>query len=149
MGLFRRIMHPTDFSKASGRALEMAVELAKQNKAELLLAHVLTPVIPYAGDDAYADPTLYVEIEKKAREDARSSLEALEKKVKKSRVNVKTLLLEGTPYDRIVRAAKSRRVELIVMGTHGRTGLTKLLMGSVAGRVISLAHGPVMTVRGK
>ena len=149
MGLFRRIMHPTDFSKASGRALEMAVELAKQNKAELLLAHVLTPVIPYAGDDTYADPTLYVEIEKKAREDARSSLEALEKKVKKSRVNVKTLLLEGTPYDRIVRAAKSRRVELIVMGTHGRTGLTKLLMGSVAGRVISLAHGPVMTVRGK
>jgi universal stress protein A len=149
MSLFRRIMHPTDFSKASGRAFELAVKLAKDNKAELLLVHVLTPVMPYAAGDAYADPTLYVEIEKQAREDARSSLAALEKNIKKSRVNVKTLLLEGTSYDRIVRTAKGRRVELIVMGTHGRTGLTKLLMGSVAGRVISLAHCPVMTVRGK
>jgi nucleotide-binding universal stress UspA family protein len=149
MASFRRIMHPTDFSKASGRAFDMAVDLAKQNKAELLLVHVLTPVIPYAAGDAYADPSLYVEIEKKAREEARASIGALEKKAKKSKVKVKTLLLEGTPYDRVVRAAKGRRAELIVMGTHGRTGLTKLLMGSVAGRVISLAHCPVMTVRGK
>ena len=60
-----------------------------------------------------------------------------------------SLLLKGMAHDQIVRAAKNRRTDLIVIGTHGRTGITKLFMGSVAGRVVSTASCPVMTVRGK
>jgi len=149
MKRMRRIMHATDFSSASSRALAKAVELAKQNKAELLLVHVLAAIIPYDPGDGYADPYLYVELEKSTRRQAQSSLEALVKKVKRARVKVSSLLLKGTAHDQIVRAAKNRRADLIVIGTHGRTGITKLFMGSVAGRVVSTASCPVMTVRGK
>jgi len=58
-------------------------------------------------------------------------------------------LLMGSPHDQIVKAAKSKKVDMIVIGTHGRTGLSKLFMGSVAGKVIALATCPVVTVRGK
>ncbi len=149
MKRMRRIMHATDFSSASSRALAKAVELAKQNKAELLLVHVLAAIIPYDPGDGYSDPSLYIELEKSTRRQAQSSLEALVQKVKRARVKVSSLLLKGTAHDQIVRAAKNRRADLIVIGTHGRTGITKLFMGSVAGRVVSTASCPVMTVRGK
>lgn len=149
MKRIRRIVHPTDFSSSSSRALAKSVELAKQNKAELLLVHVLAAIIPYDPGDGYADPSLYIELEKSTRRQAQSSLEALVKKVKRARVKVSSLLLKGTAHDQIVRAAKNRRADLIVIGTHGRTGITKLFMGSVAGRVVSTASCPVMTVRGK
>jgi nucleotide-binding universal stress UspA family protein len=59
------------------------------------------------------------------------------------------MLLDGTAHERIVRAARSKRADLIVIGTHGRTGLARLFLGSVAGRVVATATCPVMTVRGK
>lgn len=144
----RRIIHPTDFSSASRRAFDTAVEFAKQNSAELLLVHVLVPHITYPVD-SYADPSIYVELERSTLRQAQSSLEALVKRVKRTRVNVSGLVLKGTAHDQIIRSAKSRRADLIVMGTHGRTGISKFLMGSVAGRVISEASCPVLTVRGK
>ena len=61
----------------------------------------------------------------------------------------KIALLEGIAHEQIARAARARRADLIVIGTHGRTGVAKLFLGSVAGRVVSIAHCPVMTVRGK
>ncbi len=142
-------MHPTDFFRASSRALEKAVELAKQNKAELLLVHVVAPIISYDPADNYTDPSFYIELEKSARRQTQSSMEALVKKVKRTGVKVKGLLLKGTAHDQIVRVAKNRRADLIVLGTHGRTGISKLFMGSVAGRVVSTASCPVMTIRGK
>ena len=69
MGKIRRIMHPTDFSKASGAAFARAVEMAKADRAELLVAHVLTPAIPMVGD-GYISPKVYQEIEASAREGA-------------------------------------------------------------------------------
>jgi nucleotide-binding universal stress UspA family protein len=144
----RRIMHPTDFSSASRRALDTAVDFAKQNKAELLLVHVLVPYITYPVD-GYSDPSLYVEVEGITLRQAQASLEALVAKVKKARVDVRGLVLKGTVHDQIIRAARSRRADLIVIGTHGRTGISKLFMGSVAGRVVSGASCPVLTVRGK
>jgi len=144
----RRIMHPTDFSSASNRALQIAVEFAKRDKAELLLVHVLIPHVIYPPDTD-GDPALYIELERTARRQAESSLEALVNKIKRAKVKVTGLLLKGTAHDQIVRAAKNRRADMIVIGTHGRTGISKLLMGSVAGRVIAHASCPVLTVRGK
>ena len=148
MKRLRRILHATDFSSASKRAFDMAVEFAKQNKAELLLVHVLVPHVAYSADN-YADAEIYIELERSARRQAQSSIKALVDKLKRAKVKATALLLKGTAHGQIVRAAKNRRADMIVIGTHGRTGISKLLMGSVAGRVIAEASCPVLTVRGK
>jgi len=144
----RRILHPTDFSRASGAAFLKAVALAKESRAELLLVHVLLPTTPFIGD-GYISPKTYEELEASARRGAQRELAKVVAKAQKAKARVKAVLLEGVPYDRIARAARSKRADLIVMGTHGRSGLSKFFLGSVAERVIALAPCPVLTVRGK
>lgn len=148
MKLFRRILHPTDFSRASGAAFATALALVKENRAELVLVHVLIPPTPYIGE-GYVSVRTYQELQAAARRGAQRRLAKLLAKAKKVTARVKAVLLEGVPYEQIVRVASRRHADLIVMGTHGRTGLAKLLLGSVADRVIPRAPCPVMTVRGK
>lgn len=144
----RRIVHPTDFSRASSAAFAKAVELAKENRAELLLVHVLLPPTPFIGD-GYVVPKTYEELEAAARRGAQRELARLLAKAKSAKAQAKAVLLEGVPHDRITRLARARRADLIVMGTHGRTGLGKFFLGSVAERVVAGASCPVLTVRGK
>jgi nucleotide-binding universal stress UspA family protein len=144
----RRILHPTDFSRASGAAFLKAVALAKESRAQLLLVHVLLPPTPFIGD-GYISPKTYEELEASARRGAQRELAKVVAKAQKAKARVKAVLLEGVPYDRIARVARSKRADLIVMGTHGRSGLSKFFLGSVAERVIALAPCPVLTVRGK
>lgn len=144
----RRIMHPTDFSTASRAAFAKAVEMAKASRAELTLVHVLSPVMPVPGD-GYISPRVYDEIAASTRAWAQKELGRRLAKAKAAGVRAKGLLLDGVPHERIVGAAKSRRTDLLVLGTHGRSGLAKLFIGSVAGRVVSAAPCPVLTVRGK
>ena len=148
MSRIRRILHPSDFSRASGAAFAKAVEMARANSAELLVVHVLTPVIPMVGD-GYVSPKVYEEIEATSRSQAQDALDRLLAKAKKAGVRVKSLLMEGVPHEQISRAARSKGADLVVIGTHGRTGLAKFFLGSVAGRVVSIAPCPVLTVRGK
>jgi nucleotide-binding universal stress UspA family protein len=148
MSRIRRILHPTDFSPASGAAFTKALEMAKANRAELLVVHVLTPAVPLMAD-GYLSPKMYEDIESAARAQAQTSLDRLLARAKKARVRTKGMLAEGVPHERITRLARSKRADLIVMGTHGRTGLAKFILGSVAGRVVSAASCPVLTVRGK
>jgi nucleotide-binding universal stress UspA family protein len=68
---------------------------------------------------------------------------------KKRGVRARGLVGEGVPYEQIVRTARGKKADMIVMGTHGRTGMSRFFLGSVAGRVASLASCPVLTVRGK
>jgi nucleotide-binding universal stress UspA family protein len=145
----RRILYATDFSKASTRALDEAVSLAKQNHAELLVLHVIEPVGQYAAGEDFDGAALYMKMEEAAKQDAERSMQKLMRKLQQARVKAKSLLLKGRAYDRILKAAKNRRANMIVIGTHGRTGLSKLFMGSVAGRVVSGATCPVVSVRGK
>ncbi len=147
MSRIRRILHPTDFSRASSKAFVMAVEMAKANRAELLIVHVLAPAVPLVGD-GYVTPKVYEDLEASARAWGRKRLDQLLAKARKARARAKGLLLEGVPHEQIVRAARSRRAGLIVIGTHGRTGLVRFVLGSVAGRVVAMASCPVMTVRG-
>ena len=146
----RRILHATDYSKASARALDEAVSLAKQNRAELLILHVIEPLSSYAAGEDFGSAELYMKMEESAKQDAQRSMQKLMRKLKQARVNAKSLLLKGlAAHEQIVKAAKSRKANMIVIGTHGRTGLSKLVMGSVAGKVVSLASCPVVVVRGK
>jgi nucleotide-binding universal stress UspA family protein len=144
-----RILYATDYSKASERALDEAIYLVKQNNAELLVVHVIEPITPYVTGEDYGSAELYMRLEDTAKKDAQTSMKKLVDKIQKAKIKVKSLLLRGTAHDQIVKAARSKRADMIVIGTHGRTGLAKLFMGSVAGKVVSMARCPVLTVRGK
>jgi nucleotide-binding universal stress UspA family protein len=148
MKRIRRILHPTDFSSASRPAFERALGLARDSRAELVILHVMAPVIPVVGE-GYIPPQTYEAIDTAARKSAQKKLDALAARARKAGVRARPLLLEGTAHERIVSAAKAQRVDLIVMGTHGRSGLARLFIGSVASRVVSAAPCPVMTVRGR
>ena len=148
MARIRRILHATDFSKASARALNEAIKLAKQNRAEILIVHIIEPT-PYVAGDELGSAEIYTKLEDMAKRDAEASMSKLLRRLKKSNIKARGLLLMGSPHDQIVKSAKSKKVGMIVIGTHGRTGLSKLFMGSVAGKVIALATCPVVTVRGK
>ena len=147
MKRIRRIVHPTDFSRASAVAFNRAVELAKENRAELLLVNVFTPSIPPIGE-AYVSPKAYAEMEASARAYGKKQLDKLVAKARRYGARVRGLLLEGLPHECIARTARTKRADLVVMGTHGRTGFARFFLGSVASRVLAIAPCPVMTVRG-
>ena len=86
---------------------------------------------------------------KSYREASQRKLDAVVRKAKAAGARVRGLLFEGTPADTIVRAAKARRAGTIVVGTHGRSGVARFFLGSVAGRVVASARCPVLTVRGR
>jgi nucleotide-binding universal stress UspA family protein len=148
MSRIRRILHPTDFSRASAAAYRRAVDMAKSNRAELLLVHVLTPAVPLVGD-GYVSPKVYEDMASAARAYGQKHLDALVRKARKAGTRARSLLLEGVPHQRIAQAARSRKADLVVIGTHGRTGFAKLFLGSVASRVLAVTPCPVLTVRGK
>jgi nucleotide-binding universal stress UspA family protein len=144
----RRILHPSDFSRASSAALKKAIEMAKAARAELLVVHVVSPVAPIAGE-GYVSPKMYEEIAASTRAWAQKQLDKLLAKAKQAGVRAKGFVLEGSAHEQIVRFARSKRADLLVMGTHGRSGLAKLFLGSVAGRVVAAAPCPVLTVKGR
>ena len=148
MASIRRILHPTDFSPASRLAFRRAVALAKAQRAQLLVVHVLSllPVMP----DAYVPPNVWDELQRGQRVTGQRHLNRLVAKAKAAGLRASGVLLDiGVTHERIVRLANARRVDMIVMGTHGRSGLTKAILGSVASRVLATAKCPVMTVRAK
>lgn len=145
----KTILYATDYSRASARALDEAVRLARQNDAELLVVHVIESVTPYVTGEDFGSAELYMKLEETTKKEAEFSMNKLLDKLQKLKTKAKGLLLKGTPHDQIVNTAKRRKADLIVIGTHGRTGLSKLFMGSVAGKVVSTASCPVLTVRGR
>ena len=150
MTRIRRIIYASDFSSASRKAFATALALAKTNRAALTLVHVVvTPMVP-ALTDSYLASGVWEDIRNEARTWAQKQLAKLVSEARKAGVRVTALLFEGeAPAAQIVRTARSRRADLLVLGTHGRTGLSKLFLGSVAQRVLATAHCPVVTVRGK
>jgi nucleotide-binding universal stress UspA family protein len=146
MPAVRRILFATDFSKASRKAFTTAVEMAKANGAFLTIAHVIVPFTPIVPEQ-YVDGQTWELIDKEARRWGHQRLRSLTNRAKKAGVRTAGLLLEGDPAEQTARAARSTRADLLVVGTHGRTGLTKFFVGSVASRLVATASCPVVTVR--
>ncbi len=142
---YRRILWPTDFSALAKTALPYAMDLAADAGGELVLLHVLTPPVAYAGPEIPG--ALWGELQQKNRAAAKEELRRLATQVKGPGLRTHTLLAEGVPFDQILRVAKRLRCDLIVIATHGRTGLAHVLMGSVAENVVRRAACPVLTVR--
>jgi nucleotide-binding universal stress UspA family protein len=143
----RPVLCATDFSAASRPAFATALELAKSSRTELLVLHVLNPALPLIGDEAISPPT-YDQLKRASRAWAARQLDGLIARTRAARVRMTPIVREGTEAAQIARLARSRRASMIVMGTHGRTGLKSVLLGSVAARVLTLAPCPVLTVRG-
>lgn len=106
---------------------------------------MLAPVVP-ALDESFVSPKPYLELQRAVRGRGQEQLDRLIVEARKAGARARGLLMEGSPAEQIVLAAKSERVDLIVMGTHGRTGLARLLLGSVAECVVGTAPCPVLTV---
>jgi nucleotide-binding universal stress UspA family protein len=147
MSRLRRILHATDFSPASRAGFARAMAMAKADRAQLVLVHVLTPQAALAVN-GYMSPRIYDDLEAAAEKYGQRHLDVLEAKARKGGVRSKTLLRHGLADQQIIRAARSTKADLIVIGTHGRMGLARLFLGSVASRVLAGARCPVLTVRG-
>ncbi len=142
------ILHPTDFSSASRPAFRQAMQLARKTKRPLVVVHVVAPTIALMGD-GYVSPQVYDVMERSVRAAANKRLGRLVAAARTRGIRTTGLLLEGVAHEQIGRAARSKHAETIVMGTHGRTGLKRLMLGSVAARVLGTAPCPVLAVRGR
>jgi nucleotide-binding universal stress UspA family protein len=147
MKRIRRVLHATDFAQTSRRALDSAISLAKLSHARLTILFVLAPVVLVPGQ--YVDVETMATLQKRARELSAQQLASLATRARKAGVKTSVLLREGYVADQIVRACRSTKSDLVVMGTHGRRGLPKFFLGSVAERVVAKAPCAVLTVRGR
>ncbi|MEO8905735.1 MAG: universal stress protein [Polyangiaceae bacterium] len=142
--LFQHVLVATDFSECSKRALDLAVELAQKLDAQLTVTHVWeVPAYGY-GPGMYVPGDFLAPIEGAAQARLNEALDALKQRFP----SAKGVLRTGAPWDEILAAALSVHADLIVIGTHGRRGLSRALMGSVAERVVRLSTVPVLTVHG-
>jgi nucleotide-binding universal stress UspA family protein len=143
----KRILAPTDFSEHSNHALRSAAEMARQFEAKLLLLHVMSNealesiskahVPPHPVDRVYEDLT---------QEIHEQYLRHVPPEIRKA-IETEILVLPGVPFLEIIRVARLKGVDLIVMATHGRTGLSHALMGSVTEKVVRKASCPVLSIR--
>lgn len=148
MKRIRRVLYASDFSPASRRAFATAVAMASSFNAKLTIVYVIEPVVSTVSEQ-YLDAVTMDQLVKEERRWSVGQLEKLAARARRAGVNVATLVRKGDPADEIVRAGRSTQAELIVVGTHGRRGLQKVFLGSVAERVVATAACPVVTVRGK
>ncbi len=143
----KHILVPVDFSRDSLHALTYAADFAKLFEADLSILHVVEPIYYAAPADMYVTtPNVTMLLDEQRRVGARQ-LARLDADLRKKGHHVRTALKTGSPAQLIIDTAKSGRANLIIMATHGRTGLAHMLMGSVAEKVVRGAGCPVLTVR--
>ena len=148
MTRFQRILCASDFSKTSSEALVSAINVAKTNRASLTILHAHVPIVPLVPEQ-YIESGNWDRVDTETRRWAEGQVAKLGEKARKAGVRASAIMVTGDPARQIVRMARSKRADLIVVGTHGRRGFSKFFLGSVAERVIATAPCPVMTVRGK
>jgi nucleotide-binding universal stress UspA family protein len=140
----RTIICPVDFSEGSESALDYAAGLARMLGNDLELVHVFqVPAVALPDGAFVASPTYLANLTSRAQQE----LETSRARVADDGLHVTTVLLQGMPASSIVDHADPERASMIVMGTHGKTGLRRLLLGSVAEQVVRSSRVPVLTVR--
>jgi len=141
----QKVLVPIDFSDYSKNSLRYAVNFAKQFNAEIYLIYVVEPVIypPDFSMGQIAIPSVNAEWDERAREE----LQNLAKTEIPEGVNVKTILKNGKPFLEIIDTASEENVDLIIIATHGHSGVEHILFGSTAEKVVRKAPCPVLTLR--
>jgi nucleotide-binding universal stress UspA family protein len=142
---FRHMLAPTDFSEYSKQAVASALELAKKFGAKLSILHVVElPPYPVEG---YVPPSLTSTFLEDLERQATQDLAQVVPEAESAGIEVARLVTVGSPYRKIIDMAEAEQVDLIVMATAGRTGFSRLVMGSIAERVVRTASCPVLTIR--
>jgi nucleotide-binding universal stress UspA family protein len=141
--VFKHILVPTDFGEPAQHALDIGIELARKFDAKLSILHSYQFIIPLPYTEAISFP--FEQIALRAQE----LLDDTVVKASERYVKCTGLLRTGQPFAEIVDAARDGGVDLIVMGTHGRRGLPRAIMGSTAERVVRTSPVPVLTVSGR
>ena len=144
-GFFYRIVVPTDFSTCAEEAWGLAQRLAAALGSELVLVHVLVEAPLFEEGPFTMDRTR--KVYEATRKWAEESIEQWAGTARGKGLKVRTVLRTGVPYREIVALATDELADLVLIGTHGRGGIDRALLGSVADRVVRLAPCPVLTVR--
>lgn len=139
----KKILVPTDGSDYSLHAAEYGISLAKQHNAEITVVYVLDEVVI----DRFTHVTEREDIEKELKEDGLRYVNFVLGLAEKSGVKANSLIVKGRPFEQIVHLANGLNMDLIIMGTYGRRGADRILIGSVAERVIEYAHCPVLVIK--
>ena len=141
-----KLLVPTDFSEDSEQAARYAVELAKRFQAEIHCVHVVDIPADLLSTSAYYMTGPSEQFIDQIREESKKNLEAFADNNLEG-VQVQTAFLEGSPFVEIIRYARNQQIDLVVIATHGRTGLKHVLFGSVAEKVVRKAPCPVLVVK--
>lgn len=148
--MWKRILVPHDFSESASHAVSIAASEARAHGAQIVLLHVVE-LMPHFGRDTTMmvrpGTTQHVSVTSYYREDGEARLAPIAATLRESGIDVTVEVRAGVPLEEIQRCATSRGVDAIVMGTHGRTGLRRMIAGSVAERVVRTSSVPVLTVR--
>ncbi len=141
----RRVLFATDFSEGSSHALPYAADIARQYGAKLFLVHVIYDVAKSAG--WYVPHVSIDEIYNDMEKSARAELEKSFVDEMRGLSDIEHVVLKGIPYEEISKFAAEKRIDLVVLGTHGRRGIDRMLFGSTAEQVVRNAPCPVLSVR--
>jgi nucleotide-binding universal stress UspA family protein len=139
----RKILVPTDGSDYSVRAAEYGVDIAKMLSAQIVVVYVIDQVVI----DQISKATERDSVERELKENGQRYVNYVLSLAEKEGVKSSSLLAKGTPYEQIVHLARELNIDLIVMGTYGRRGTERVLIGSVAQRVIEYAPCPVLVIK--
>lgn len=142
---FKTILFATDFSESSDYAFQYAYSLAKKFNARLLLVHVINEPVDLRG--FYVPHISFEKLEEEIEEGAQKMMEKFCRTHIRDYDNYESIIVPGIPYDEIIKKATDNSADLIVLGTHGRTGLDHVLFGSTAEKVVRKSQVPVMTIR--
>lgn len=140
----QHILVPTDFSECATQAVDYAIEMAKAHRSRLTLLHVIDIASWADGREEAMLPRAYWQ---ELETGVTDNMAAPRNRVQAAELPVETLIIHGKPFQTIIDTAKDKGADLIIMGTHGRTGLTHAMLGSVAERVVRLAPCPVLVTR--
>ena len=144
----KNILVPTDFSKYSDEVIKKAVDIAIQHKSNIYLLHVIDKQIQQCAVDYCMDPAVFKQLEKESIRESRDKLKKeAESIIRNKKIKVIFDVKNGVPSEVILSEQKAKKINLIVIASHGRTGLLKNLMGSVADKVVKGSKCPVMVIK--
>ena len=138
---------PTDFSECANYALSYAASFARQARASIICVHVIEPVVPTVGYTGMAEPMPIADISDQLEDSAERELPKIAECEECRGLEVEEVIAHGDAASEIVRVARERGVDLIVISSHGRTGLGRLLFGSTTESVVRHAPCPVLVVK--